>query len=243
MSTPLRNGARGIEVAALQLQLNLGSSPGPNLRVDGSFGPLTYAAVVAFQRRANLAPDGVVGPKTLAALASTSTVSVVGHAIQHIAQPTRTTCWAASTAMMTRSSVTAVRARTPTQMIASDGGLINSSQSDQAVVTGSRYGTVHGLYCHAPRSWSVSGLVAALRRSPLMLDMLWKANDYAEGLGSPGHMVVVSAVVSNNAPDGKHTHVLVLDPWPPHQGRVSWVEYQRWMMELPTRTYRVFERR
>jgi Putative peptidoglycan binding domain/Papain-like cysteine protease AvrRpt2 len=243
MPAPLRNGARGVDVAALQVQLNLGSSPGPNLRVDGSFGRLTQAAVADFQRRANLASDGVVGPQTHAALASRTTLSVASHAVQHIAQPTRTTCWAASTAMMTRTNVAAVHARTPANMIASDGGLANSSESDQAVVTGSRFGGVHGLYCHAPMSWSVGGLVNALRRSPLMLDMLWNATDYVQGQGSPGHMIVVSAVVSNNAPDGKHTHLLVLDPWPPHRGKVSWVEYQHWTTELPTRTYRVFERR
>lgn len=243
MPALLRNGARGLDVAALQVQLSLGSSPGPNLRVDGSFGPRTYAAVVDFQRRANLAADGVVGPKTHTALASRSNLSIASHPIQHIAQPTRTTCWAASTAMMTRTGVAVVRARTPAHMIASDGGLANSSESDQAVVTGSRFGAMHGLYCHAPMSWSVGGLVNALRRSPLMLDMLWNVTDYVEGRGSPGHMIVVSAVVSDNAPDGKHTHILVLDPWPPHQGKASWVEYQHWMMELPTRTYRVFERR
>jgi hypothetical protein len=91
-------------------------------------------------------------------------------------------------------------------------------------------------------SWSVGGLVSALRRSPLMLDMLWNTSDYTQGNGSPGHMVVVSAAVSDNNPLGNRTHLLVLDPWPPHRGKTKWVEYQRWMFEVPTRTYRVFER-
>lgn len=72
--------------------------------------------------------------------------------------------------------------------------------------------------------------------------MLWNATDYTAGKGSPGHMVVVSAVVSDNNPDGARTYLLVLDPWPPQQGKVGWVEYQQWMWEVPTRTYRVFER-
>jgi hypothetical protein len=170
------------------------------------------------------------------------TLSTADHSVTHIAQPTPTTCWAASTAMMTRSSVAAVRARTPADMIAQDGGLLNSSGSDQAVVTGMRYGNVHGLRCHAPMSWSVPAIVAALRRGPKMFDMLWNSQEYAKGSGSPGHMIVVSAVVSDNNPAGSGTHLLVLDPWPPNVGKVSWVEYRRWMNEVPTRTYRVFER-
>ncbi|GAB1434030.1 hypothetical protein MASR2M32_02380 [Sphaerotilus sulfidivorans] len=242
MSTTLHQGSTGFDVAVMQLQLNLKNAAARPLRVDGGFGPLTRAALVAFQSRNGLAADGIAGPKTHTALAQGLNISAVHHAMTHIAQPTNTTCWAASTAMMTRSTVAAVRARTPANMLASDGGLANSSESDQAIVTGSRYGAIHGLRCHAPMSWSVAGLIAALRRSPLMFDMLWNTQDYTAGNGSPGHMVVVSAVVSDNSPNGAGTYLLVLDPWPPHRGKVSWVEYGRWMQEVPTRTYQVFER-
>lgn len=241
MPLMLHVGSRGFDVAVLQLQLNTKDSS--RLAVDGDFGPRTKTAVVAFQRRSRIADDGIVGPLTHAALAKGLTLSTVNHNITHIAQPTTTTCWAASTAMMTRSNVPAVRARTPPDMIAADGGLLNSSESDQAIVTGTRYGNIHGLRCHAPMSWTVGALVNALRRSPLMFDMLWASSDYAEGRGSPGHMVVVSAVVSDNNTDGSGTHLLLLDPWRPNVGKVSWVEYRRWMNEVPTRTYRVFERR
>jgi len=242
MASTLRIGARGIEVIALQLQLNAKGAT-PRLTVDGAFGPKTQTAVIAFQRKAGLSPDGVVGPLTQAALAKTGAVpTVVAHPVTHIPQPTPTTCWAASTAMMTRSTVPAVVAKTPPDMIASDGGLLNSSGSDQAIVSGARYGAIHGLQCHAPMSWSVAGLIGLLRRSPLMLDMLWNSTEYAQGNASPGHMVVVSAVVSDDDPTGEGTYLLILDPWPPHKGKISWVPYGPWIREVPTRTYRVFER-
>jgi hypothetical protein len=242
MATTLRIGSRGFDVVVLQVQLNVKTPPNLKLKVDGGFGPRTQAAVISLQRLMGLAPDGVVGPLTHAALAKELTLSIANHSVIHIAQPTPTTCWAASTAMMTRSTVAAVRAKTPTDMIASDGGLRNSSGSDQAVVTGTRYGVIHSLRCHAPMSWSVSALYAALRQSPLMFDMLWNSAEYAQGKGSPGHMIVISSVVSDNTPSGNGTYLLVLDPWPPNVGKISWVEYQRWINDVPTRTYRVFTR-
>lgn len=242
MATTLRIGSRGFDVVVLQVQLNVKNPPTLKLKVDGAFGPNTQAVVSSFQRQIGLTPDGVVGPLTHAALAKGLTLSTANHSVTHIAQPTQTTCWAASTAMITRSTVVAVRAKTPTDMIASDGGLRNSSGSDQAVVTGTRYGKIHGLRCNAPMSWSVSALCSALRQSPLMFDMLWNSAEYAQGGGSPGHMIVISAIVSDNNPVGNGTYLLVLDPWPPNVGKISWVEYQRWINEVPTRTYRVFSR-
>jgi len=241
MPTLLRQGSRGFDVVVLQVQLNAKGAQ-PRLKVDGDFGSRTHAAVVAFQRQNRLSPDGVAGPITQAALAQGSPVTSANHNVTHIPQPTPTTCWAASTAMMTRSNVPAVLARTPASMIASDGGLRNSSESDQGANSGARYAAVHGLRCYPPMSWSVGGLLGKLQRSPLMFDMLWNSTEYAAGKGSPGHMIVVSAFVSDNQPTGQGTHLLVLDPWPPNRGKISWVEYQAWMLDVPTRTYRVFER-
>lgn len=62
----LRFGSRGDFVTLLQDSLSrLGYNVGP---VDGIFGNLTQAAVVAFQRNRDLAADGIVGPITWAAL-------------------------------------------------------------------------------------------------------------------------------------------------------------------------------
>jgi peptidoglycan L-alanyl-D-glutamate endopeptidase CwlK len=65
--TTLRLGSAGPDVAALQDHLReLGFSPGTT---DGIFGPSTFEAVIAFQRREGLLPDGIAGPRTAAALA------------------------------------------------------------------------------------------------------------------------------------------------------------------------------
>src|SRR4051794_18117447 len=64
--TTLRQGSTGPDVVALQDALRAhGHDPGTS---DGSFGPGTLAAVIAFQSSQGMVADGVVGPKTAAAL-------------------------------------------------------------------------------------------------------------------------------------------------------------------------------
>jgi hypothetical protein len=62
----LRQGSKGNDVVFLQQRLKaLGFFNGT---IDGDFGPITKTAVIAFQKKSNLAPDGVVGPKSWAIL-------------------------------------------------------------------------------------------------------------------------------------------------------------------------------
>jgi lysozyme len=61
----LVEGDTGPAVRTLQTRLNLW---GAKLAVDGDFGPLTLAAVKAFQTQKHLTVDGIVGPQTWAAL-------------------------------------------------------------------------------------------------------------------------------------------------------------------------------
>lgn len=63
----LRLGSRGTDVAAVQLQINE-FALGPQLIVDGVFGPRTDRAVRTFQEQHGLVADGIVGPATRAAL-------------------------------------------------------------------------------------------------------------------------------------------------------------------------------
>ena len=69
----LKRGSRGPDVLTLQTTLKqLGFDPNG---VDGTFGPGTQAAVIAFQKAKGLTPDGICGPNTMAALQSNAAVA------------------------------------------------------------------------------------------------------------------------------------------------------------------------
>jgi peptidoglycan hydrolase-like protein with peptidoglycan-binding domain len=63
----IQYGSTGLDVAEAQVKLNIAGAE-PPLEVDGIFGPLTHAVVVAFQEQNDLAEDGIVGPITWGAL-------------------------------------------------------------------------------------------------------------------------------------------------------------------------------
>ena len=60
----IQRGSKGKAVKILQIILG-------DLEVDGSFGPATQAATLAFQKKHGLTADGIVGPKTWRALFDT----------------------------------------------------------------------------------------------------------------------------------------------------------------------------
>jgi len=66
----LSAGEKGPEIALLQLRLfELGYRPGTT---DGSYGPATVSAVMAFQKREGLARDGTAGPEVIERLKAPS---------------------------------------------------------------------------------------------------------------------------------------------------------------------------
>lgn len=60
----LRQGSLGHDVQKLQRLLNARTAPSPQLALDGDFGPLTFAAVVQYQRGVRITQDGIVGNET-----------------------------------------------------------------------------------------------------------------------------------------------------------------------------------
>lgn len=246
----LKRGSRGDLVGDLQEELNRQLRPSPNLVTDGNFGVLTDAAVRRFQAENWLVVDGDVGPCTRNAVKGWETYTPILHTVPFIPQPTDMTCWAASTAMVTRSNVQAVIARTPSDLYdPSDNGIYNDSDSDDAVTNGQRFARAHGLQFVPPMSWSFSMLRNRLRSSPLMFDMLWDATGYTSPanvpgkfVGSSGHVIVVVGMRGDDDPSGLGTTLRVHDPWPPTKGKRYSVGMKRWMAEVPTRTYRVFHK-
>ncbi len=72
----LQQGCVQPTVTALQILLNR-TRERDKIAVDGDFGPQTKAAVIEFQRKANLNPDGVVGRSTWPSLVQQSGLKVV----------------------------------------------------------------------------------------------------------------------------------------------------------------------
>ena len=72
-STALRSGTTSDEVKALQQSLASGGYYTGKL--DGSYGPMTLAAVKAYQTKMGLTVDGVAGPQTLGSLGLAQTGS------------------------------------------------------------------------------------------------------------------------------------------------------------------------
>lgn len=74
----LTSGSGGTDVKTLQTFLR--DNGYPDLKVDGTYGPLTKAAVAQFQQTHNLTSDGIVGPQTKSAISNlqSSDTSMVG---------------------------------------------------------------------------------------------------------------------------------------------------------------------
>ncbi|HPW13016.1 MAG TPA: peptidoglycan-binding protein, partial [Thermomonas sp.] len=156
-ATALTMGSRGEAVRRLQEALNR-KLPGCALRVDGDFGNNTRVAVRRYQDEAWLVVDGIAGQCTQNALFDAESYAPIRHQRPFIPQPTDNTCWAASTAMLKRSTVPAVIAATPADLIAG-GGLSNSSNRADWEPATQRFAQAHGLRYFAPQSWTPQGFV------------------------------------------------------------------------------------
>jgi peptidoglycan hydrolase-like protein with peptidoglycan-binding domain len=245
----LRSGSNGQAVRDLQTALNLALLPSPALAVDGNFGTATDRAVRRFQTERHITSDGLVGPITQCVLRGGRRAAPTIHNVRLIPQPTPQTCWAAATAMLKGLTPAQVIAATPPELITSNGGTANFSDSADNVTGNQRFAQVHGLHYHAPQSWSVDGFVGLIQRGPVMLSMLWDAAAYTQrpgpdGIrpGSSGHRIVVYGIDSDGDPTGAGTLVHYRDPWEPNRGRTVQNSYLNLVTETPCFTYGVFTR-
>ncbi len=242
--TVLRMGSKGEPVRRLQEALNR-KLVGMALGVDGDFGNNTRLAVRRFQDEGWLVVDGIAGACTQNALFDLEAYAPVRHQRAFIPQPNDNTCWAASTAMLKRSSVPAVIAATPPDLIAG-GGLSNSSSREDWRPATERFARAHGLRYYAPQSWIPQAFAGLVRQGPVMVSTLWQVGGYLKRVpggyeGSPGHMTLVVGVRGDSDPSGRGTTLMIYDPWEPNVGRRWRVSYFNWVTEVITRTYRLFQ--
>lgn len=246
----LKQGWRGADVRRLQEALNRKLSPSPALAIDGDYGPRTRAAVLRLQAAHWLVEDGEAGPCTQNVAFDGEREAPILHPVALIPPLEPALCWAAGIAMMTRSTVAAVLARTPGDLLATDGALQPFGCTREEGAEGAEGGTegdwrfaqAHGLTVRAPSPWSLASLRAALQEGPVMLDMLWGPKGYAQGVGRPGHTVVVAGIRGDCDPSGRGTTLRVFDPWPPKKGARRSVNFFKWVQAAGARTCRVFQR-
>ncbi|HYM77884.1 MAG TPA: peptidoglycan-binding protein [Candidatus Dormibacteraeota bacterium] len=242
MPVILKLGSNCNDVKTLQNQLNTALTPSPRLVVDGSFGSNTRNAVLRFQQANWLVEDGEVGPCTWNVLLDTEDYDPILHSVPFIPQRTPTSCWAASTAMVTRTTIADVVHRTPDDLILEDGSLMNFSESNDPVTGSTRFAKANFMIVVPPTSWMPVALKSMLSKGPLVFDMLWNTTSYVQGHASPGHMIAVVGIRGDNDQSGKGTTLRIYDPWPPNKGDRYSVGYFKWIQEVPTRTYHIYHK-
>lgn len=236
MSGPVvRSGSTGPFVEELQRLLNARLSPSPNLDPDGRFGSHTRTAVVRFQAQNWLVEDGEAGDATFNALRGMETYAYL-HRIRLIGQPTPTSCWATSTAMLLGLPHPV---EAPDFMKLPDGSLRNDSELDNPLIT-AQYAARFHLRIFPPMSWQPSALAGVLRAGAVMVNVLWDSRAYASGHASSGHMVVFAGIRGDGSAEA--TTIRVYDPLPVGHGSIYSVSYGRMMRNVPTATYQLYQR-
>ncbi|MCZ2155479.1 MAG: peptidoglycan-binding protein [Bryobacterales bacterium] len=235
MHPTVRLGSRGPAVRELKQLLNRNLNPSPRLAVDEVFDQATERAVRRFQQDKWLLVDGIAGRCTWAALLGTEHWTIL-HRITLVPQWTRFTCWSAATAM-----IFGVQACMSPGSAALDpyGGIYNDSESDDPTNM-RRFAQFYGLTMLPTQTWTPEGLAGLLRLRPLMINTLWRADEYVAGHGSSGHMRVVAGIRGDGTGDG--TTLRIYDPWPPNRGAVYSEIYGPFIRNVPTATYQIFHR-
>lgn len=221
----LRRGSRGPQVKLLQRLLNERRSAAPGgrgshkpLNDDGIFGPLTEGELNA------LMGTKVTTPQVWTSLGVTIDIT---HPVRLVGQPTNMTCWSAAATMLFGNMSVG-----PGNASLSTSGGLNSGYANVASFAAS-----HNLQMHPPRTWTVQGLAALLRRGPL-----WVGGVQPVGRGGTngGHAVVIGAMWSNGDP--RTTMLMIHDPWPPRVGSTYGAFYGDRLAGAPLMTLYVLHR-
>ena len=233
--TIYRVGSRGEEIKRIQEALATNTTFG-RLAIDGIFGRYTSEAVKQFQKDNWLVVDGIVGPCTLAALLGTEAYHIL-HPITLVPQGTSTTCWLATIQMLSRKSIPL--SDIPDDLLGSDGGLLNDSESLQPRHT-QRIADLFNFRLFYPQSYDPMGLANILSTGPVASHILWDMDGYLSGAGSSGHFVIIAGIRGDGTAEG--TTVRIYDPWPVNIGNIRSVNYARLLKETPGQTYQLMQR-
>ncbi|GAA0816504.1 papain-like cysteine protease family protein [Spirilliplanes yamanashiensis] len=123
----------------------------------------------------------------------------VHHSVSLVAQPTDTSCWAASIAMLV--------GETPQAVVDRVGLEIDGSYGWDQIEP-------------AARQWGLTPLYPACGMPDLLASWLYQHGPlWVVEIGAPYHAVVVGGIEGDGTEDG--TYVTVYNPWPPNGGAVE----------------------
>jgi peptidoglycan hydrolase-like protein with peptidoglycan-binding domain len=204
----LFRGQEQADVLFLQRMLNKRRAT-PRLAEDAKFGPLTEAAVIAFQRTNHVPQrDGIVTPATWAKFGA---IIERDHRerVRMFAQPNNMSCWSAAATMVTGNIMSfgpAGAQTTPAGRFANGsvrdaGGLALALPEVETFLRGQGWRLVNS--SSVP---STQALIEALTRGPA----------WAVVVGHTAHAIVLTSIWSDGTADG--TVVRIADPWPPGYG-------------------------
>ncbi|MCW2594278.1 MAG: hypothetical protein QOH52_958 [Pseudonocardiales bacterium] len=200
---------------------------------DGTFGDGTEAAVRQYQQANGMQVDGIVGRQTWGGLidhvslppgvpdggggtsssaggagagdggAGGSGPLSVHQSVTLVAQPTETSCWAASIAMLVSETPEAVVER-----------------ADMKIDEGYGWSEIEP----AASKWGLTPLAPACGMPDLLAGWVHEYGPlWVVEVGAPYHAVVVGGVEGDGTPDG--TFVTVYNPWPPGSGAVESITF------------------
>jgi len=230
----LQIGSSGPEVGRLQTLLNQKSIVKPNLKVDNSFGYITRSAVIQFQREKWLSDDGIAGPATWSALEGTDKY-VLLYNVKLVPQYTPTTCWSAALAMLLNKEATMMPGMAK---LGTNYGLLNDSDLSGPANTKKLADSYNLNLIHA-MSWQAPALANMIGSyGPLMVDLLWNADQFVKGKGSSGHMIIIAGIRGDGTDEG--TTIRIYDPWPVGKGSKYSLTYGPFLRKMPTGIYQIY---
>lgn len=213
-----------VETKLLQRLLNK-KGANPKLKEDGVFGVKTRSAVVAFQAHEGIPKNGIVGPETWSRLGITIDIT---HPVKLVAASTNKTCWSAAATMLTNNPfIGGMSVGAGLAKLSKAGGLQDNAGSSVNINNIILFAKNLGCRVYHPQTWTVQGLVDLLRKGPAISGS-WPKNPRDPLVK---HMMVVSALWSDSAPDGSGTMIRIHDPSPVNIGSIYGRFYHRGTIE------------